>query len=44
MDIVYTLTVIYNFINLKSFKAIKDKEINKENIRLVKAESNVVIN
>jgi len=47
---VYALTAVYNFINmcnsddLNSFKVTEDKEIDKEDIRLIEKESDVVIN
>jgi len=47
---VYTLTAVYNFINmcnpdnLNSFKVTEDKEIDKKDTRLAKEESNIVIN
>jgi len=47
---VYALTAIYNFINiynpdnLNSFKVTEDKEIDKEDVRLIEEESDVVIN
>ena len=50
IKVVYTLIVVYNFINiynldnLNSFLIIKDKEINKEDGRLIDKESNIGIN
>ena len=47
---VYTLTVVYNFINiynlddLDSFPIIKDKEINNKNGRLIDKKSDIGIN
>jgi len=47
---VYALTAVHNFINmynpddLDSFLTVKDKEINKEDGRLVDKESNIGIN
>ena len=50
MDIVYALTVVYNFININNLDnlgyvlEVQDKVINKENARLIKVESDIVIN
>ena len=50
MDIIYILTVVYNFINLNNLNnlgyilKVQDKVIDKENIRLIKVKSNIVIN
>ena len=50
MDAVYTLTMVYNFINLNNLNnlnnnlEIEDKVINKKDIELIKAENNIVIN
>jgi hypothetical protein len=50
INIVYTLTIIHNFININNldnlgyFPEVQDKIINKEDTRLTKVESNIVIN
>ena len=50
MDIVYTLAIVYNFININSLDnlnsnlKVEDKVINKKNIRLIKVKNNIVIN
>ena len=50
IKVVYALTVVYNFINiynpdnLNSFLIVEDKEINKEDGRLIDKESNISIN
>jgi len=50
VDIVYALAVVYNFININNINNInnnlkvEDKIINKENLGLIKAESNIIIN
>jgi len=47
---VYTLAVVYNFINinkpdnLNNNLKVEDKVINKEDIELIEAENNIVIN
>ena len=46
----YALTAVYNFINISDldylgyFLEVQDKVINKEDIRLIEVESNLVIN
>ena len=46
----YTLTTVYNFININNLDnlgyvlEVQDKVINKENARLIKVESDIVIN
>ena len=48
--LIYTLTAVYNFINiynpddLDGYGNIKDKEINKKNAQIVKEENNIAIN
>ena len=50
MDIVYALTTVYNFINLNNLNnldwplKVKNKIIDKEDIRLTEVKSNIVIN
>ena len=50
VDIVYTLTTVYNFININNLDdldnnlKIKYKVKDKEDIGLIKVESNIVIN
>jgi hypothetical protein len=50
VDIVYALTAVYNFININNldnlsyFLKAQNKIINKEDIRLIKVESDIVIN
>ena len=50
IDIVYTLAIVYNFININSLDnldgnlKVKNKVINKKNIRLIKVKSNIIIN
>ena len=50
VDIVYALAIVYNFINLNNLDnlnsdlEVEDKVINKENIGLIEAESDMVIN
>jgi len=50
IKVVYTLIIVYNFINiynpddLNSFLMVEDKEINKEDGRLIDKESNIGIN
>jgi len=47
---VYALAVVYNFININKLDnldddlEVKDKVIDKEDIELIEAESNIVIN
>ena len=46
----YTLAIVYNFININKLDnldnnlEIDNKIINKENIELIEAESNIIIN
>ena len=48
MDIVYTLAIVYNFININNLDnldnnlEIKNKVINKEDIEFIKVESDIV--
>ena len=50
MDIVYALAAVYNFINinkpdnLDDDLEVEDKVIDKEDVELVKVESDIVIN
>ena len=50
MDIIYTLATVYNFININKLDdlnnnlKVKDKVIDKKDIKLIKVESNIVIN
>jgi hypothetical protein len=50
IKVVYALTAVYNFINiynqdnLNSFLMVENKEINKEDGRLIDKESNIGIN
>ena len=50
VNAVYALAVVYNFINinkpnnLDNNLEVKDKVINKEDIELIEAENNIVIN
>jgi len=50
IEAVYALTAVYNFINihnpdnLDSFPMVEDKEINKEDGRLIDKESNIGMN
>jgi len=50
VDIVYALTAVYNFININNLDnldyplEVEDKIIDKEDIRLIEVESNIVIN
>ena len=50
MDIVYTLTAVYNFININNLNnlgyvlEVQDKVIDKKNIKFIKAKSDIVIN
>jgi len=50
VDIVYALTAVYNFININNPDnldyplEVEDKIIDKEDVRLVEVESNIVIN
>ena len=51
VDIVYTLAAVYNFININNLDnllnnnlEIKNKVINKDNVALAKAESDIIIN
>jgi len=48
--VVYALTIVYNFININNLDnldyplEVEDKIIDKEDIRLIEVESNIVIN
>ena len=50
VDVVYALTVVYNFINMSNlddlgyFLEAQDEVVDKEDIRLAEAESDVVMN
>ena len=51
VDIVYTLAIVYNFININNLDnlldnnlEVEDKVIDKDNIGLIKVEGNIVIN
>ena len=50
MDIVYALTIVYNFININNLDnldyslEVEDKIIDKKDIRLIEVESDIVIN
>jgi len=50
VDIVYALAIVYNFININKLDnldnnlKVENKVINKEDIKLIKVESNIVIN
>lgn len=50
MDIVYALIMVYNFININNpnnldwLLKIEDKIINKENVKLAEAKSNIIMN
>ena len=50
VNVVYTLTIIHNFININNldnldyFLKIQNKVIDKEDIKPIKAENNIVIN
>jgi hypothetical protein len=50
VDIVYALAAVYNFININNLDnlngdlEVEDKVIDKEDVRLVEVESDVVIN
>ena len=41
---IYNFINIYNLDDLNSFKVTEDKEIDKENARLIEKESDIVIN
>jgi len=48
--LVYILTAVHNFLNrynldnLEDYSVVEDKEINKEDVQIVKEESKVAIN
>ena len=50
MDIVYALTIVYNFININNLDdldyplEVEDEIIDKEDVRLVEVESDIVMN
>jgi hypothetical protein len=50
INIVYALTAVHNFVNINNldnlgyFLKVQDEIINKEDARLTKAESDIVIN
>jgi hypothetical protein len=50
VNIVYTLTTVYNFININNLDnlncplKVEDKIINKKDTKLIEVESNIVIN
>jgi hypothetical protein len=50
VDIVYALAIVYNFININNLDnldsdlEVEDKVINKEDVRLIEVEGDIVIN